>query len=144
MQYDDRVQETTNTAGTGTVSLGGAVAGYQTFSTTSVTKTQVPYCLVDGTSWEVGYGTLTTGAPWTLSRDIVMDSSNAGALITLSGGSTTVFNTFPANAANWPTVNPTVQSVESMMIPEGRQLLVQGRFAVYGTCRNFGQLVVLR
>jgi hypothetical protein len=145
VNYDDRVQETTTTAGTGTVSLGGAVAGYQAFSAAVVTGQQVPYCLVDVNNWEVGYGTLTTGSPWTLSRDMVMDgSSGTGVLITLSGGSTTVFNTYPADNADWPTVNPVVSAVESMIIPKGRQMIVQGNFSVLGTCLNYGQLVVIR
>jgi len=82
----DRIQETTATTGTGTVTLAGAVAGYQTFATGfgSDAKT-VQYLLVSGNLWEVGKGTFngTTG----LTRDTVRSSSSGGSLITLAGTS---------------------------------------------------------
>ena len=82
----DRVQETTITAGTGAVTLAGAVTGYQTFANAFGSDTKVvQYLIVSGTAWEVGKGTFngTTG----LTRDTVRSSSNANALITLSGTS---------------------------------------------------------
>jgi hypothetical protein len=82
----DRIQETTTTAGTGAVTLAGAVTGYQSFATGfgSDSKT-VQYLIVNGSLWEVGKGTFngTTG----LTRDTVRSSSSAGSLITLSGTS---------------------------------------------------------
>lgn len=143
MQYDDRVQETTTTAGTGTINLGGAVASYQAFSTAFVTGTQVPYALVDGNNWEVGYGTLTTGTPWTLSRDIVLDSSAAGAKITLSGGSTTVFNTFPADNADWPSVSNSTAAADTLLVPAGRQFLCARTFNNAGKIVNYGDFVII-
>ena len=87
-QFFDRTQETTTTTGTGTISMGGAVAGYQAFSAAGfATGDTTIYCLLSGNNWEVGLGTLTSGAPWTMARTTILASSNAGAAITLAGTS---------------------------------------------------------
>ena len=84
----DRVQETTATTGTGTVTFAGAVAGYQTFAAgfAGYLPGLIGYLIVSGTSWEVGRGTVDAGAT-TLSRDNVRSSSNSNNLITLAGTS---------------------------------------------------------
>jgi hypothetical protein len=84
----DRVQVTTATTGTGAVTLGAAVSGYQSFATAFADKMPcvVAYLIVSGTAWEVGRGTLNSVGD-TLTRDNIRTSSNAGALITLSGTS---------------------------------------------------------
>ena len=87
MKIADRVQETTNTTGTGTINLDGASAGYQAFSAAFVTGDLVPYVITNDTDWEVGIGTLTTGTPWTLARTTIIKSSNAGSAISVSAGS---------------------------------------------------------
>ena len=92
----DRVKETTATTGTGTVTLGGASAGFQAFSVIGDGNTTF-YSLVSGDDWEVGVGTYTLSGT-TLSRDTVLESSNAGSAITLSGTSD-VFCTYPAERA---------------------------------------------
>ena len=90
----DRVQETTATTGTGSVTLGGAVAGYQSFAVVGNGNTTF-YCLVNGTQWEVGIGTYSTTGP-TLARTTVLSNSNGNTSpITLSGGSQ-VFITYPS------------------------------------------------
>jgi hypothetical protein len=84
----DRVQETTATTGTGTVTLAGAVSGYQSFATgfAGDLPCYIGYLIVSGTTWEVGKGTL-NAAGTTLSRDFVHSSSASNALITLAGTS---------------------------------------------------------
>jgi hypothetical protein len=94
--YADRVQETTTTTGTGTVTLAGAVSGFQTFSSVMTTGQSVFYCITSGTAWETGVGVYTTSGT-TLSRVTVFESSSSGSLITLSGTSN-VFLTLPAIA----------------------------------------------
>jgi len=94
----DRVQQTTTTAGTGTVTLSGSVTGYQSFSAIGNGNTTY-YTLVDGSNWEVGIGTYTASGT-TLSRDTVYASSAGGTTkITLSGGTTNVLVTYPAEIA---------------------------------------------
>ena len=89
----DRVQETTTTTGTGTVTLAGAVSGFQTFAAIGDGNTCY-YAITSGTDWEVGIGTYTSSGT-TLSRDTILESSNSGSAITLSGTSN-VFVTYPA------------------------------------------------
>jgi hypothetical protein len=93
----DRVKETSNTAGTGTLTLAGAVAGYQSFASAFATGTVVYYCIVDGNAWEVGYGAFTTSGT-TLARTTILASSNSGAAINCSGAGEIVFCTMPADA----------------------------------------------
>ncbi len=92
----DRVKEVSTSTGTGTINLGGAATGYRAFSSAFVTTDVVYYCIEDGTNWEVGYGTLTTGTPWTLSRNLL--ASSTGSLISFAAGSKNVFCTAPASA----------------------------------------------
>jgi hypothetical protein len=80
----NRAKMTTATTGTGTITLGSAVAGYQTFVAAGVADTNVVrYTIEDGNNWEVGSGTYTASGT-TLSRTPT-ESSSAGAAITLSG-----------------------------------------------------------
>lgn len=89
----DRVQETTTTTGTGTITLAGAVSGYQSFAVIGNGNTTY-YAITSGNNWEVGLGTYSTTGP-TLARTTILASSAAGAAITLSGTSN-VFCTYPA------------------------------------------------
>lgn len=88
----DRTKVTTNTTGTGTLTLGSADSGFQDFSSISG---QTYYAITNKSIWEVGLGTVSSG---TLSRDQVYDSSSSGSRIDLSGKSS-VFVTYPASKA---------------------------------------------
>ena len=94
--FKDRVKETTTTSGTGTVTLAGASDGFQAFTAIGNTNTTY-YTLVSGANWETGLGTYTLSGT-TLSRDTVLESSNSGSKISLSGTSD-VFATYPASKA---------------------------------------------
>jgi hypothetical protein len=91
----DRVQETTTTSGTGSVTLLGAVSGFQSFAVVGNTNTTY-YTITDGAQWEVGIGTYSTSGP-TLARTTVLSNSNGNTSpITLSGGLAQVFVTYTA------------------------------------------------
>ena len=92
----DRVKETTTTTGTGTITLAGAVVGYQTFSVIGNSNTTY-YVIEDANNaWEVGIGTYTLSGT-TLSRDTILDNSAGNtSAITLSSGTHTVFCGYPA------------------------------------------------
>jgi len=95
----DRVQETTNAAGTGTVTLQGAVTGYQSFAAIG-NGNQTYYTITDstGANWEVGIGIYTLSGT-TLSRDTVLASS-AGSLAKISvAAGYIVFCDYPAAMA---------------------------------------------
>ena len=92
----DRVQETSTTSGTGTLTLAGAVAGFQTFSSSIGNGNTTFYTIYDNIAqiWEVGIGTVGAG---TLSRDIVLSNYlGTTAKITLVGNAASVFCTYPA------------------------------------------------
>lgn len=93
-----RVKETTTTTGTGTVNLAGAVSGFRTFVSAFGSGQLVYYVLIQGTAWEIGLGTITSGSPDTLARTKIYDSSAGGAALTLATGTTTVLCDAPAEA----------------------------------------------
>lgn len=95
----DRVRETTTTTGTGTVTLAGAVTGFQTFA--AIGNGNITYYTIAGqgtSEWEVGIGTYTASGT-TLSRDTVLASSNSGSLVNFSAGTKDVFCDYPAGRA---------------------------------------------
>ena len=92
----DRVKESTSTSGTGTITLTGAADGFQSFSVIGDGNTCY-YAIINGNNWEVGRGTYTASGT-TLSRDTILESSNSGSAISLSGTSD-VFVTYPAEKA---------------------------------------------
>ena len=93
----DRVQETTTSTGTGTITLAGAVTGFQSFAAVGNGNTTF-YTIADqsGSNWEVGVGTYTSSGT-TLSRDTVLSSSNSGSLVNFRSGTKNVFVTLPAS-----------------------------------------------
>ena len=110
----DRIQETTTTTGTGTITLLGAVTQFQSFAAGVGNGNSTYYTIADqsGVNWEEGIGTYTTSGS-TLTRT-VLASSNAGALVNFPAGTKNVFCSYPAEAAvlaapyAYPTVSPTL------------------------------------
>jgi hypothetical protein len=95
----DRVRETTTTTGTGTVTLGGAATGFQSFSVIGNGNTTFyTIQLANTNEWEVGIGTYTSSGT-TLSRDTILESSNGGTAVNFSAGTKDVFVTYPAEKA---------------------------------------------
>jgi hypothetical protein len=91
----DRVQETSATTGTGTLTLAGAVLGYQTFAAGIGSGNTCYYTITNAAgSWEVGIGTVGTG---TLARTTLL-SSSTGSFVSFTG-TLNVFVTYPAERA---------------------------------------------
>ena len=77
----------TSTTGTGTITLGSAEDGYQSFADAGVANADVVrYVIEDGNNFEIGTGTYTSSGT-TLTRT-VSESSNSDAAINLSGSAT--------------------------------------------------------
>lgn len=96
LAFGNRVQETSTTSGTGTLTLDGAVQGFQTFGTGIGSGNTTYYTIYDNVAqvWEVGVGTVGSG---TLSRDTVLsNSSGTTAKINLAGNSASVFAHYPS------------------------------------------------
>jgi len=80
----NRAKMSTSTTGTGTISLGSALSGYQSFENAGITNGQtIRYAIEDGTAFEIGSGTYTSSGT-TLTRSVT-ESSNSDNAITLSG-----------------------------------------------------------
>jgi len=94
---NDRVKETTTTTGTGALSLGGAVTGFEAFSAGVGNSNTTYYAISHQTAdeWEVGLGTL-DGDSSDLTRTTVISSSNSDSAVSLSAGTKDVFCTIPA------------------------------------------------
>lgn len=93
----DRCKETSTTTGTGALTLLGAVSQFQSFATAfGAASIAVEYAIVgqSGTEWEVGRGTF--NGTTELTRDQVLSSSNANALVSFSAGTKDVFATLAA------------------------------------------------
>ena len=95
----DRVKTSTTTTGTGTITLGAAALGFQSFSVIGNGNTTY-YTITDTVTgaFEVGIGTYTASGT-TLSRTTVLESSNAGSLVSFVAGSKDVFVVYPAERA---------------------------------------------
>lgn len=118
----DRVKVASGVTGTGTATLGSAADGYQTFAAIgNGNETYYTIALQSGSEWEVGKGTVTdTAGTFTLSRDTVYESSNAGNLVNFSAGTKDVFVTYPAERAIYEE-------------PDGQTLIDGGPITVLGT-----------
>jgi hypothetical protein len=90
-----RTKQTTNTTGTGTLTLNAASAEFRSFNAGFGGSSQpVRYALSRAGVYEIGYGTFNGGSPGTLTRSTVLASSNGGSLVNLAAGTTDVFFDF--------------------------------------------------
>ena len=93
---NDRVKETSTTTGTGTLTLAGAVTGFETFSTAIGNTNTTYYAIVNtvNAEFEVGLGTVGAG---TLARTTIISSSNSDSAVDFAAGTKNVFVTLPAS-----------------------------------------------
>ena len=122
---NDRVKETTTTTGTGTVSLAGAVTGFETFAAGIGNSNTVYYCIAhqDQAEFEVGLGTL-DGDSSDLARTTIISSSNSDSAVDFSAGTKDVFCTIPASKM--------VFEEGSNDVTIGRNLTVTGDLTISG------------
>ncbi len=86
-----QARETSETTGTGTLTLAGVVSGFQTLLAATAASAVVRYYvrLRNGTEWEWGIGTLNAGGT-TLARTTVLRSST-GSAVSFSAGTKDVW-----------------------------------------------------
>lgn len=95
----DLVLQSANNPGTAAFQLIAPPAGRRSFVAAFGSNQPAYYVAHDGTAWEEGYGTVTAGAPDTLSRDAVLANS-AGATVPIGfTGSVNIYCELPAARA---------------------------------------------
>jgi len=99
--FANRVLETSTTSGSGTLTLAGTVAGYQSFASGIGNTNTCYYTIVDGTAnvWETGIGTFTTSGNTLARTTVLSNSSGTTSALTLAGNTVNVFVTLPAEKA---------------------------------------------
>jgi len=98
LKLADRVKETSITVGNGLqIALAGAFGAFQTFASTIGDGNSTYYTIENNSNFEVGVGTYNSGSN-TLSRDLVLSSTNNNQRISLDGVSI-VFCCYPASQA---------------------------------------------
>jgi hypothetical protein len=113
----DLVQQTTNTTGTGTLTLGPAVTDFRTFAQAGVADgTIVSYGIQNGTRREVGWG-IVGGSGTTLTRNLI--ASTTGSLLNLSGSSVVGG---VANSGDFITANALPVGKQTIFIPASAML----------------------
>jgi|11BtaG_2_1085332.scaffolds.fasta_scaffold00434_6 hypothetical protein len=137
----NRAKMSTSTTGTGTITLGSAETGYQSFADAGVTDGDVlSYVIEDGDNFEIGRG-IYTASGTTLTRG-ALESNNSGSAITLSGDAkvfvsatvnevysytTTTINvdqTLDASVEYETGSGTTIDSAATLTIPVNAQLVV--------------------
>lgn len=100
---ENRVRENALANGLNSFQLQGAVSGRQRFREsdrpgggTAQSGDTFWYVCVQDPLYEIGLGTLTLGTPDTLSRDTVLESSNADSAVSFNNASATVFSAIPS------------------------------------------------
>ena len=145
----DRVKVRTRTQGTGTLTLENVVDGFQSFSTIG-DGNETYFGIIDQVgNWEISRGTYTAIGN-TLSRTIVVASSNNNQLVAFEEGSKNVFCTFPASLAqtnftnagygvgNFSFNGSILDTANSTPITVAKSTTVQGNLTVTGTVSGSG------
>lgn len=112
-----RTKHTSNTAGTGTLTLNAADGSARSiYTATGGSARAVGYVAFVGTSsqWEVGTGTFNGGNPGTLTRATVIASSNGGSLVSFSGTIDVILNVYPGQVESETFTSTTAPGLGSL------------------------------
>lgn len=106
--------------GTGAITLGSAVPGFQSFAAAGLTDGQsVTYVAEDGTAWEVGTGVY-TAAGAVLARTLI--ASSTGALLSLTSAAQVYVTIGAADANLWDSIAAEVTEARKSRTTLGRMV----------------------
>lgn len=142
--FNTRTEQTSTTTGTGTLSLIAPITGRVSFVTSIGSGNPCYYICqsADESAWEEGIGTITSGAPDTLSRTTVIRSSNSNNLVNFAAGTKTVYIGVLADTLRFgssgqlPTVGGTANAITLSYAPAITHLRAGMRFAFVPTADN--------
>lgn len=97
-----------------------ATAPARSFDSALASGAVVPYHATNGTDWEDGIGTFTAGAPDTLARNLILDSSTGSAIDFSAGADVTVRIVWPAS------IGTEADLLMRSAVPGGRLTLASG------------------
>lgn len=124
----DRIKESTTTTGTSDITLGGAVATFDTFQSVMTNGDTAYYAIVHTTynvdEWEVGLGTWNTGN--TLTRTTVLAGSNGTSAVNFSSGTKDIFMTYPAEKAVITGEDASLANITVTGTVDGRDVAADG------------------
>ena len=136
----DFVKETTNTQGTGAYALLGAPSSYMTFLIGVGNGNKAPYAVRSGKTWERGIGTVSTGSPPTISRNVILGTSagNTSAINWPTTDAKDIWLVVPSeyytHIEERPVINVSGAQAEYIDITEARRLLFHfGGLSTNGT-----------
>lgn len=130
---------TTATTGTGTITLGSAVAGFLTFAQAGISSGDtVTYAIEDGSSREIGYG-IYTSAGTTLTRN-VLNSTNSNNAISLSGSAQVFITASSTDFLNRAQIAMEAQGIKHQVGESG----LYGTGTSPGTSVEVGRLLGVR
>ena len=114
----DRIKEGTTTTGTGDITLAGTTATFKAFSSALSDGDTTYYAIAHTASgvdeWEVGIGTYTV-ATNSISRDTIIEGSNASSPVNLSAGVKNIFITYPSDKAVYVDTSGKLQPTTTLM-----------------------------
>lgn len=127
----NRARMTVSNTGTGNVTLGSAVTGYQSFAVAGISNGDtISYAIEDGTSWEVGTGVYSSTGP-TLSRNTIIASSNSGSAISVTTAAQVFVTAIASDLQSGTAANNLVARDAS-----GNVMFNDGTAAAPSICRN--------
>mgnify|MGYP003305472547 FL=1 len=106
---NDRVKVSSSDTGTGNLSLGSAIDGFETFAQGIGGNNETYYAIyhLSANEWEVGHGTLDATAA-NITRTNVLTSSNSDNHVNFTSGTKYIFCTQPASKAVFEDVSNNV------------------------------------
>lgn len=141
----DRVKQITTTTGTGALTLGSSVTGFQVFSAVCSNADTFHYAVVHLTngSWETGLGTYNSGGG-TISRS-VLTSSNSNSLVDFASGNKEIFITPVASNIvlknNTGAITPGV--VKTATIDLGNTATTGGTFTISDSAATTASIITI-